>query len=288
MPNALDLLGKNNCGTEEAPDEASKIINDVKRGLHYICEPLKLDSDKYKPERTVISIKKFIEDNPLQRILYSEISSFIVGLSESERATVSTNLDTLILHVLKNDVDQDIQKRSITLYDHFQLNLIQLENAKVASDNAIAESIVEEKKKLNKEVKGIEREYITILGIFAAIMLAFIGSFTFSTSVLNNIANVDLCVLLNVALVIGLVFVILITVLIEFLREINDKVSVDSSGKGKLNHASMYTIILLVVLIALCFIGNTLSKAQLPEIIYIGTEVENQRQNERVSDDTTE
>ena len=81
---------------------------------------------------------------------------------------------------------------------------------------------------------------------------------------------------------------ILITVLIEFLREINDKVSVDSSGKGKLNHASMYTIILLVVLIALCFIGNTLSKAQLPEIIYIGTEVENQRQNERVSDDTTE
>lgn len=77
--------------------------------------------------------------------MYSEISSFIVGLNESERATVSTNLETLVSYVLDNDVGLDIQKISIKLYDHFQLNLIQLENAKKSSDRAIAESIVYEK-----------------------------------------------------------------------------------------------------------------------------------------------
>lgn len=212
--------------------------------------------------------------------MYSEISSFIVGLSESERATVSTNLDALVLHVLSNDVGQDIQKISIKLYDHFQLNLIQLENAKVASDKAIAESIVEEKKQLYKEVKSIEKEYITILGIFAAIMLAFVGSFTFATSVLNNIGKVDVNVLIFVALVIGLVFVLLITVLLDFLRDINDKLEGDHNGKRKISHVSKCAITVLILLIVLNIIGNTLLKVKFPKVVYIGTKVENQSQED--------
>lgn len=280
MSDALDKLGKNNSGAEAVPAESSKLINDVKRRLHNICEPLKLESDKYKPDLTVTSIEEYINNNPLERILYSEISSFIVGLSESERATVSTNLDTLVSHVLNNKVRTDIQRISIKLYDHFQLNLIQLENAKVASDRAITESIVDEKEKLYKEVKGIEKEYITILGIFAAIMLAFVGSFTFSTSVLTNIAKVDLCTLVIIALVIGLVFVVLITVLLDFLRDINDKLIVDSCGNRKLNHASKCTIIVLVILIALAIFGNTLSNTTFPKIVYIGAKTESQSKGE--------
>ena len=79
----------------------------------------------------------------------------------------------------------------------------------------------------HKEIKGIQKEYITILGIFAAIMLAFVGSFTFSTSVLNNVGKTDVFELVIVALVIGLVFILLISILIDFLREINDKVLIN-------------------------------------------------------------
>ena len=57
----------------------------------------------------------------------------------------------------------------------------------------------------HKEIKGIQKEYITILGIFAAIMLAFVGAFTFSTSVLNNLGKADTLELVAVAIVIGLV-----------------------------------------------------------------------------------
>ena len=82
----------------------------------------------------------------------------------------------------------------------------------------------DEIEEFHKEIKGIQKEYITILGIFAAIMLAFVGAFTFSTSVLNNLGKADTLELVAVALVIGLVFVLLISILIDFLRDINDKV----------------------------------------------------------------
>lgn len=265
MTEALDKLGKNSSGSEAIPTESSETMNRVKNKLNLLCRELKLDSDQYKPERTVNSISKYINGNSIGRILYSEISSFIVGLNESERATVSTNLETLVSYVLDNDVGLDIQKISIKLYDHFQLNLIQLENAKKSSDRAIAESIVYEKEQLHKEVKGIEKEYITILGIFAAIMLAFVGAFTFSTSVLNNISSVEPNTLILVALIIGLVFTLLLTVLISFLREINENTR-DKDGKRRvIPWASVLAIAVLSSLIIISIIGQTVSKMNLLE-----------------------
>ena len=269
MQNSLDEFEKDDSGNRASPTESARKLNEAKNRLRHVYQPLTLDADKYKPERTVDSIGIYIRDNSIQRILYSEISGFIVGLSEKERATVSTNLERLLSYVLDNDVSTDIQKISIKIYDHFQLNLIQLENAKAASDKAIAASIVDEKEKLHQEVKGIEKEYITILGIFASIMLAFVGSFTFSTSVLNNISKADVYSLALIALVIGLVFVILITVLLDFLRDINDKVVKDTKGKRKISIVSKCAIILLTVLIIITMLGSVLAKVKLPEKIYI-------------------
>lgn len=44
--------------------------------------------------------------------------------------------------------------------------------------------IEEAKIGIHKEISGIEKEYISILGIFASIVLAFVGGITFSSSVL--------------------------------------------------------------------------------------------------------
>lgn len=85
MTEALDKLGKNSSGSEAIPTESSETMNRVKKQLNLLCRELKLDSDQYKPERTVNSISKYINGNSIGRILYSEISSFIVGLNESEK-----------------------------------------------------------------------------------------------------------------------------------------------------------------------------------------------------------
>ena len=150
----------------------------------------------------------------------------------------------------------------IKIYDHFQLNLIQIENIGKIKQQEIVESLNKEKISLHEEVKRIEREYITILGIFAAIMLAFVGGFTFSTSVLNNINKADVYTLTLIALIIGLVFVILVSILIDFLREINEKKK-DTDGKRKTNRVCIFSIIILVILIVISIIGYVMSSSTL-------------------------
>ena len=189
-----------------------------------------------------------------------------------KRGTFSTNVDKLLQYVLdeKNSVDENVKKICIKLYDHFQLNLIQIESASIITKDAIAEAMKKEIEESHKEIKGIQKEYITILGIFAAIMLAFVGSFTFSTSVLNNVGKTDVFELVIVALVIGLVFILLISILIDFLREINDKVIKDKNGKKRWSSKSVSTIGILVIIIAIVMLALGISKMSFPQQINIG------------------
>ena len=90
----------------------------------------------------------------------------------SERGIFATNLEKLLLYSLddKNGVNDDCKKMIVKIYDHFQLALHQIENV----NNIFANSIEEAKENLQKQIKGVEKEYISILGIFAAIVLAFV------------------------------------------------------------------------------------------------------------------
>ncbi len=70
----------------------------------------------------------------------------------------------------------------------------------------------------------MQKEYISILGIFAAIVLAFTGGIVFSGSVLENIDKSSIYRITLITFIIGLVFFDLIWLLIDFIRDINGKV----------------------------------------------------------------
>lgn len=95
----------------------------------------------------------------------------------------------------------------------------QIENVK----NILGAGIEETRMDLRSEIKGIEKEYISILGIFASIVLAFVGGITFSSSVLQNIGKVSIYRLLLVIVILALVLVNVIWMLIKFIAQINDK-----------------------------------------------------------------
>ena len=221
------LLKNEDSSSQIKPAASQKKLRESKKRLNGICRSLLIDTGDYEPKRTANSVDAYIAlTEKVDRILYSVISGFIVSLDEKSRGVFSTNVDKLLQYVLdeKNQVSEDTRKICVKLYDHFQLNLIQIESASVITKAGIATAMKDEIEESHKEIKGIQKEYITILGIFAAIMLAFVGAFTFSTSVLNNLGKADTLELVAVALVIGLVFVLLISILIDFLRNINDKV----------------------------------------------------------------
>lgn len=156
----------------------------------------------------------------------------------------------------KDDYDEliDISKEIIKLYDHTNLDisrinytkrmagetLSELSKAKLVIENLkqqvkdseiarteATEHLNFESAKLKEEIgnaqKKMQNEYITILGIFAAIVLAFTGGMSFSSSVLENIDKASIYRMLAIVLILGLILFNLIWLLIDFLRDINGK-----------------------------------------------------------------
>lgn len=187
----------------------------------------------------------------------------------------STNVESLLLYVLDpaNNVADDARKICIKIYDHFQLNTIQIENASNVTKKVITQRIEKEKISLHTEMKEIQKEYVTILGIFAAIMLAFVGSFTFSTSVLNNVSNTNVYKLSLIALIIGVVFIMLISVLIDFLRELNEKQDTTATVRQRKCSSVWRAIIWLAILAIVCLICYTVSNIVFSESNQSGEEV---------------
>lgn len=196
--------------------EQSKKFNNTKRKINAICKALTLETKKYDPQKTVENINTYIASpNKLDRILYSEISNYVFSLEMAQRGIFATNLEKLLLYTLdeNNNVAEDSKKLIVKIYDHFQLALHQIENV----NNIFANSIKEAKENLQKEIKSVEKEYISIQGIFAAIVLAFVGGITFSTSVLQNISMVSIFRLLLVIDFLAFILINTIYILVKFI-----------------------------------------------------------------------
>ena len=233
--NCLDcMLKTDGAGKDDGLPTINNSIKykNTKRQMRGLCNALSKDSSEYKPDVTVKNIVTYLnKTDKLDRILYSEISNYIFGLNSIKRPTFYSNIERLLLYVLNdnNKVDDDTKKIVIKIYDHVQLNINQIENA----SNIFKNSIMDAKSKLHDEIKGIEREYITILGIFASIVLAFVGGITFTTSVLQNIDKVSVFRLILTVDVIGAVLVNVIYLLISFILMINDKEKEGKEKEGK-------------------------------------------------------
>ena len=153
--------------------------------------------------------------------------------------------------------------------------------------NAIfAHRIADAKVDLHSEIKGVEKEYITILGIFAAIMLAFVGTFTFSTSVLNNVTDTNVYKLAVISIVIGFVFYNLVGMLIGFIKEINGKSAGSIDGK-KTTSTSKLVNVLLIAIILVSLLGYGISHISFPEKVYIGI-LQEQVQGQQMSVESVE
>lgn len=213
------------------------ILKYSKLKIKNICNALCLQSKKYDPQKTIDAIKKYLsEKSTKERILYSEVSSFIYGLPPDEQGNFATNIESLVSFAFdeKNSVEDKYYKIIIKLYDHFQLaiqqkslnsNSIDVIKTHLVESMKLAEETISERISENVKIdtKKIEKQYITILGIFAAVVLSFVGGITFTSSVLQSIDAISIYRLLFVVDILGLILINTIYVLIKFICQINDK-----------------------------------------------------------------
>ena len=237
MAKNLDALLKTENASTDAPTTKEDPFKYSKLKIKNICRALCLSTASYEPQKTIDSIKRYIsEKSTKERILYSEISSFVYGLQPEEQGNFATNIEHLVSYALDevNSVEELHCRIIIKIYDHFQLAI----NQKILTSNSseiIREQLVEgmdaAKNEISKQIaedvkvdtKEIEKQYITILGIFASVVLSFVGGITFSSSVLQNINAVSIYRLLLVIDLLAFVLSNTIYILVKFICQINNK-----------------------------------------------------------------
>lgn len=175
----------------------------------------------------------FISENENYRISYSDVYQLICLIDSGQLQEYSN--DVLISNIQriksnytpkKADVSKSIEK----LADHINLDVSRLNYTKkiihygddsaISKTNSLETKVREIKSKhqrMENEYKNMQNQYITILGIFASVILAFVGGMTFSTSVFNNIAHASIYKLVAMAIIVGWIFFLLIWTLLFYI-----------------------------------------------------------------------
>ncbi len=145
---------------------------------------------------------------------YSKITTIILNSTrDREQAfmTLTQNIRTL-KEIQDNKEVESIKPKLEKLYDHMNLECIRLQDfdekmSKVKDvSNKLEDDLNKNYKKLSEELNKQQTQYITILGIFASIVLTFVGGLAFSTSVLSNIDKANAYRLVFVMAFIALFF----------------------------------------------------------------------------------
>lgn len=170
------------------------------------------------------------------------------NLSEIRKGYRSRNTGT---DGKKIDISASINK----LYDHVNLDIARIMYTdagdwKISGEKALADvnsriNILEKStSKISNQARQMQKEYITILGIFASILVAFFSGLGFSSSLLANIEKASIYRLILGILLLGAVLFNILGLLINFIREMVDH---DSVNKWIIGIGNVLFILLLIL-----------------------------------------
>lgn len=169
----------------------------------------------------------------------SEKSNHTLSLSEIRKGKeteqnlmwLSTNLDSFYKN-RKSCKECKYMKSLEKLHDHVSLDVARLsyiDNITVQQDRMAKTSLDlainagEKAQKAQEKLNKAQRDYIAILGIFAAIMTAAVGSFSFSTGVFSSVDKIGyLPRLIGITTILGVVFVCIMDILSKIVFRMNE------------------------------------------------------------------
>ncbi len=193
--------------------------------INVLGQNLSMIREKYTPCRNTDSTGKKIDISNSIRKLYDHVSLDIARITYSEEGDRKTLGEEAILDV----------KSRINVIEPKIEEAIKIQNT------------------LSEELGKQQREYIAILGIFASIVLTFIGGIVFSTSVLQNIGAVSVYRLAAITLLIGIVLSNMLYGLLYYVNHLvygNKKIS-----STLIIRANYLMLAMLVIVFIAWFVG---------------------------------
>ncbi|MFR0885558.1 MAG: hypothetical protein ACLSGJ_10390 [Lachnospira eligens] len=223
------LVKNSNLESESIIEESdyTSITSKQKERINNILNMLQTPSDKFD-EKVQNTYLEFKEISKKERILYSEITNRIFNIDDKEDGTILSNAEKLVdyadANMNENEDDIRCYRMICKFWDHCNLAYKQKELNKNTQESlneqfkSYMEPYINDFKQSEKEM---QTQYISILGIFAAIVLAFTGGMTLSASVLNNIHHASVYKLIIIACIVGLIFMFMMWLLMDFIRSIH-------------------------------------------------------------------
>ncbi len=173
-----------------------------------LCEEGDLSSQK---DQIIKDLKEIYKGEYKHK--YSKITTIILNSTRDKEQAfmmLTQNIKTL-KEIQDNKEVESIKPKLEKLYDHMNLECIRLQDfdekmSRVKDISIRLDNLNKNYKKLSEELNKQQTQYITILGIFASIVLTFVGGLAFSTSVLSNIDKANAYRLVFVMAFIALFF----------------------------------------------------------------------------------
>ena len=233
------MIKLNNIGEEDEPQHSHK--NDKDEKLKDFLTNIAKGSIEKEPIKQVKELKEIYQEGSF-RHRYSSISSHFLKITEKgdidKIDCIADNMEAIYNYIAiemdksgASEEDKRFERQVYKLLDHINLEQLRLrDRALFRRDLEEVQNGVKEVKELQKdteelktEVLGARKEYITILGIFAAIVLAFVAGIAFSNSALANMHLASPYRLVFVICLIGLFALNILNYLFDFVKTIHFK-----------------------------------------------------------------
>lgn len=244
-----------------------------KNKIKEICESLSKDSSSYNPQATIQLISDYKrKEFYLNRILYSDISAYIYTIDDQTRDNFISNTDQLITYAYcdENQIDIEIKGMIVRICDHSNLanqqKVLMLKDEIVGLSNLVEQcrsdltesktTMTSAKEEYEQSSKRIQREYISIFGIFSAIIIAFVGGLSFTSSILQSINASSRYRISFITALIAFFIMNIVEYLIDFLLKITEHKKSDSKShttRSVLFWVTNIVLILIMIGSTVCF-----------------------------------
>lgn len=205
-------------------------------------DAIKSDDDKSKYLRQLKNIY-FSNNKQVFNHYYSDIFPLLTKLKETENniALVGQNLEQILEYSI-NDGNPNVYKVLKKLWDHANLEIARIDyvnaidarlditgndlSEKYKKISVEAQKINEKQKDINKTINRINNiysEFISILGIFSAIVLVYFGGTSIIGNVLDVINETSIFKGILICLVAGIIIFNIIFMFLYFLAKILDR-----------------------------------------------------------------
>ena len=269
------LLNNDEHFSKSNSEKSLSIISESADNVIAICKTL-LTYPTYDPSETLDLLKSYINaETTFNRLLYSQISTFVFNLSDEESDTFTHNLSYFFENAIETSEEYDTMLNTVfKFYDHAELALRQKNllssNAVIREQSALRDDLEkiqadfkESEHKLtntesefNNTIKNTQRDYITIFGIFSAIIISFVGGISFSSAILESISVISIYRLIAIICLLAFVLFNVVYYLISVVLKISS-ISIDKSigiKKLRLSIPTFFNMMTIVILIADCLL----------------------------------